>query len=140
MMWLKWFPWRFIVRRVAKAHGFLDPISLLARLRRFAQPSEVHEPIELLRAGVVLHARGLLNSRVLQHNLDWVWPYWVERQFDPKDDAFVPGTLSHSRNWTLAGHAPAALIRLILLLNIYRWITTFFQQFELEKDFTAMLS
>ena len=33
MMWLKWFPWRFIVRRVAGAHGFLDPIALLARLR-----------------------------------------------------------------------------------------------------------
>ena len=52
MMWLKWLPWRFVVRRVARDHGFLDPIALLARLRRFAQPSEVHEPIELLRAGV----------------------------------------------------------------------------------------
>jgi len=93
-MWLKWFPWRFIVRRVARAHGFLDPIALLAHLRRFAQPSEVHEPIELLRAGVVLHARGLLNSRVLRHNLDWVWPYWVERQFDPKDNAFIPRAFS----------------------------------------------
>ena len=57
-MWLKWFPWRFVVRHVAKAHGFLDPIALLARLRRFSQPSEVHEPIELLRAGVVLDAGG----------------------------------------------------------------------------------
>ncbi|MBW1817888.1 MAG: hypothetical protein JRJ60_12110 [Deltaproteobacteria bacterium] len=109
MMWLKWFPWKFIVRRVARAQGFLDPIALLARLRRFAQPSEVHEPIELLRAGVVLHARGLINSRVLQHNLDWVWPYWVERQFDPKDDAFVPRAFSIThinlthRNWTAIG-------------------------------------
>ncbi len=109
MVWLKWFPWKFIVRRVARAHGFLDPIALLARLRRFGQPSEVHEPIELLRAGVVLHARGLLNSRVLQHNLDWVWPYWVERQFDPKDDAFIPRAFSLTiinlthRNWTAIG-------------------------------------
>ena len=109
MVWLKWFPWRFIVRRVARAHGFLDPIALLARLRRFAQPSEVHEPIELLRAGVVLHARGLINNRVIQHNLDWVWPYWVERQFDPKDDAFVPRAFSFTlinlthRNWTAIG-------------------------------------
>ena len=75
MIWLKWFPWRFIVRRIARAHGFLDPIALLARLRRFAQPSEVHEPIELLRAGVVLHARGLLNNRILQHNLDWLFSF-----------------------------------------------------------------
>lgn len=109
MVWLKWLPWKFIVRRVARAHGFLDPIALLARLHRFAQPSEVAEPIELLRAGVVLHARGLINSRVIQHNLDWVWPYWVERQFDPKDDAFVPRAFSIThinlthRNWTAIG-------------------------------------
>ena len=108
-MWLKWFPWRFVVRRVAKAHGFLDPIALLARLRRFSQPSEVHEPIELLRAGVVLHARGLVNSRAIQHNMDWVWPYWIERQFDPKDNAFIPRAFSIThinlthRNWTAIG-------------------------------------
>lgn len=109
MVWRNWFPWKFIVRRLAKSHGFLDPIALLARLERFAQPSEVAEPIELLRAGVVLHARGLINSRVIQHNLDWVWPYWVERQFDPKDKAFVPRAFSITninlthRNWTAVG-------------------------------------
>jgi hypothetical protein len=109
MPWLKWLPWRFFIRRIARAHGFLDPITLLARLHRFAQPSEVGEPVELLRAGVVFHARGLINSRVIQHNLDWVWPYWIERQFDPEDDAFVPRAfsithvnLSH-RNWTAIG-------------------------------------
>jgi len=94
---------------VARAHGFLDPISVLARLHRFAQPSEVGEPVELLRAGVVFHARGLINSRVIQHNLDWVWPYWIERQFDPKDDAFIPRAFSIThvnlthRNWTAVG-------------------------------------
>ena len=90
-------------------HGFLDPIALLARLNRFAQPSEVSEPVELLRAGAVLHARGLINSRVIQHNLDWVWPYWVERQFDPADKAFIPRSFSIThinlthRNWTAIG-------------------------------------
>ncbi|MFQ5774975.1 MAG: hypothetical protein ACE5GS_10680 [Kiloniellaceae bacterium] len=109
MVWMRWLPWRFIVRRVARAHGMLDPIALLGRLRRFSQPSEVAEPIELLRAGVVFHARGLINSRVIQHNLDWVWPYWIERQFDPKDEAFVPRAFSVThvnlthRNWTAIG-------------------------------------
>ena len=109
MIWLRWLPWRFAVSKLARRHGFLDPIALLARLRGFTQPSEVAEPIELLRAGVVLHARGLINSRVIQHNLDWVWPYWVERQFDPGDPAFIPRAfsithinLSH-RNWTAVG-------------------------------------
>ena len=110
MSWMKWLPWRFVVRHVARRQGFLDPIALLSRLHGFAQPSEVGEPIELLRAGVVFHARGLINSRVIQHNLDWVWPYWIERQFDPSDVSFVPRAFSIThinlthRNWTAVGY------------------------------------
>ncbi len=108
-MWLKWLPWRFIIKRVARAHGFLDPVSIRSRLHRFAQPSEVMEPIELLRAGVLFHARGLINTRAIQHNLDWIWPCWVERQFNPGDDAFIPRAFSIThvnlthRNWTAVG-------------------------------------
>lgn len=108
-MWLKWFPWKFAIRRLARAHGFADPIVLLSHLRRFAQPSEVMVPIELLREGVVFHARGFINSRVVQQNLDWVWPYWIGRQFDPNCDAFIPRafSLTHinltARNWTAVG-------------------------------------
>ncbi len=73
-------PWQWLVSYWAKAQGFVDPISLMAQLERFTQPAAVREPIELLRAGAAFHARGLINSRVIQHNLDWVWPYWVEQQ------------------------------------------------------------
>lgn len=110
MSWMKWLPWRYVVRYVARRQGFLDPIALLSRLHGFAQPSEVGEPIELLRAGVVFHARGLINSRVIQHNLDWVWPYWIERQFDPLDVSFIPRAFSIThinlthRNWTAIGY------------------------------------
>lgn len=109
MPWMKWLPWRFLVGRAARAHGFLDPVALIARLHQFAQPSEVAVPLELLRAAVVFHARGLINSRVIQHNLDWVWPYWIERQFDPTDVSFIPRAFSIShvnlthRNWTAVG-------------------------------------
>jgi len=81
----------------------------MARMRRFSQPSEVAEPLELLRAGIVFHARGLVNTRAIQHNLDWVWPYWVVRQFDPGDPSFIPRAFSFShvnlthRNWTAVG-------------------------------------
>ncbi len=108
-MWSRLLPWRWIVSRMARSRGFTDPVALLARLSRFAQPSEVSEPIELLRAGVAFHARGLLNARAIQHNLDWAWPYWVERQFDPRDVAFVPRAFSithvnlTNRNWTAVG-------------------------------------
>ncbi|MEQ8661135.1 MAG: hypothetical protein RLW62_09985, partial [Gammaproteobacteria bacterium] len=102
-------PWRAMLRRFAHAHGFIDPLALLARMQQFAQPSEVHHPIELLRAGAAMHGRGLLNARIIQHNLDWLWPYWVQRQFDPTDAAFVPRAFSLThinlthRNWTAVG-------------------------------------
>jgi hypothetical protein len=97
------------LKQIAKSGGFLDPVALLAQLNRFAQPSEVAAPIELLRAGAMFHARGLINARIIQGNLDWIWPYWVRRQFDPLDPAFVPRSfaLTHvnltHRNWTAVG-------------------------------------
>src|ERR1041384_4096792 len=106
---LGWIPWQSIVSRVARGHGFIDPATVLKRLRAFAKPSEVGEPIELLRAGVVFHARGLVKPRAIQFNLDWVWPYWVEQQFNPHSDSFIPRAFSFShinlthRNWTAVG-------------------------------------
>ena len=108
MAW-RWLPWRAIVRRAARAYGVIDPLRVVARMRRFSQPSEVAEPLELLRAGLVFHARGLINTKAIQHNLDWVWPYWVVRQFDPSDASFIPRAFSFShvnlthRNWTAVG-------------------------------------
>jgi putative flippase GtrA len=107
--WWRWFPWRALVSNAALKQGFLDPIKLLSQLQNFAQPSEVAAPTELLRSGVVLHARGLINSLAIQHNLDWVWPYWVECQYDPNNDAFIPRSFSLTqinlthRNWTALG-------------------------------------
>ena len=110
MKWWNWLPLRWVIRKAATTQGFLDPVEILGRLRGLAQPSEVGEPIELLRAGVVFHARGLINSKVIQHNLDWVWPYWVERQYDPRDRSFLPRAFSVThvnlthRNWTAIGY------------------------------------
>lgn len=103
-----WFLANVIIRRVARNYGVLDPISLLTSIRKFAQPSEVTEPGELVRAGMVFHARGLVN-RAIQFNSHWVWPYWVQRQFDRQDPSFIPTSfaLTHvnltHRNWTAVG-------------------------------------
>jgi hypothetical protein len=108
MLW-GWFPWKQIVRRWARSRGLVDPIRLLSLLENFGQPLEVREPLELLRSGVVFHARGLLNTGAIQHNLDWIWPFWVERQYDPLDPAFIPRAFSIThinlthRNWTAIG-------------------------------------
>lgn len=102
-------PWKFLIRDAARRQGFLDPIKVLAQLENFMQPSEVAAPTELIRSGVVLHARGLINSLAIQHNLDWIWPYWVECQYDPHNKAFIPRSFSLTqinlthRNWTAIG-------------------------------------
>ncbi|MGE0861458.1 MAG: hypothetical protein AB7I01_23620, partial [Gammaproteobacteria bacterium] len=106
---MRWQPWQTLLRRAAAAQGFLDPLTLLGQLRQFAQPGEVEHPVELLRAGAVMHARGLLNARVIQHNLDWHWPWWVRRQYDPRDAAFTSRgfSLTHIngswRSWSAIG-------------------------------------
>src|SRR5690606_30578991 len=106
----KWAPLRYIISKAAQRKGFIDPIEFIARLRSFTQPSEVGEPIELLRAGVIFHARGLINSKVIQHNLDWVWPYWIVQQYNPTGASFIPRAFSAShinlthRNWTALGY------------------------------------
>jgi hypothetical protein len=118
-MRIRWLPWKFLIQRAARSYGVIDPISLLARLRRFAQPSEIQEPVELLRAGIIFHARGLINTRAIQHNLDWIWPYWVEKQFDPNDVAFMPRgfAISHvnltHRNWTAVGQTNLPLYPIV---------------------------
>jgi hypothetical protein len=114
-----WIPWKFLIKRAARAHGIIDPLTFLARFRQFSQPSEVQEPIELLRAGIAFHARGVINTKAIQHNLDWVWPYWVERQFNPNDVSFIPRAFSFShinlthRNWTAVGHPDLPLYPLV---------------------------
>jgi hypothetical protein len=108
-MWLRWFPWRLLVSRAARARGLIDPVKVLARLESFAQPLEGKVPLELIRAGLHFHSRGLLNTGAIQHNLDWIWPFWVERQYDPADEAFIPRAFSIThvnlthRNWTAVG-------------------------------------
>jgi len=69
---LRWFPWKHVVKRLARPRGLFDPIKLLSRLENPAQPLEIKELLELLRAGMVFHARGLLNMSAIQYNLDWV--------------------------------------------------------------------
>ncbi len=108
-MFKRLFPWKLLLRLAARRFDVIDPLSVAARIRSFAQPSEVQEPIELLRAGIIFHARGLINTKAIQHNLDWIWPYWVERQFNPQTPSFIPRAFSFShinlthRNWTAVG-------------------------------------
>jgi hypothetical protein len=119
MHFFKWLPWNYLVKHAARRYEVINPLDILAKMRSFAQPSEIAEPIELLRAGILFHARGLINTRAIQHNLDWIWPFWVEKQFNPDDPSFIPRAFSFShvnlthRNWTSVGHPDLAVYPII---------------------------
>ena len=109
MLWKKGSLWSILLRHLARAQGFLDPIGIFSSVQHFSKPSEVWVPTELLRLGAIMQARGLINSQAIQNNLDWVWPFWVHHQFDPQDRAFIPRAFSIGhinlthRNWTALG-------------------------------------
>ena len=65
---LRWLPWKFFVKHAARRYGVLDPATFLARMRRFSQPSEVAEPLELARLehGEILAIERGANGRVFE--------------------------------------------------------------------------
>ncbi|MFO7710740.1 MAG: hypothetical protein R6V53_03185, partial [Candidatus Woesearchaeota archaeon] len=105
---LRWIPWRTLVKRAAMHMGFSDPMQVMARIKGFSKGDTI-APIELLRQGFKFHARGFINREVIQNNLEWVWPYWIEKQYNPRDYSFIPTSFSITninltqRNWTAAG-------------------------------------
>ena len=66
-------------------------------------------PSVLMALGARNFLRGLLNRFVIPINLDWVWPYWINRQYDPLSPSFVArgfqiASLNMTqRNWTAIG-------------------------------------
>jgi len=146
----KLLPWKYLMQRAARHYGFINPVSFLARLRKFSKPSEVAEPIELLRAGVTFHARGLINTKAIQTNLDWVWPYWVEKQFQPGDPSFVPRAFSFShvnlthRDWSAVGLPNLALYPIVdprgLVTPLYDgWSLDWFEPWFTRTDDSPVL-
>ncbi|MBX7245832.1 MAG: hypothetical protein K1X53_10055 [Candidatus Sumerlaeaceae bacterium] len=82
---------------------FLDANSRLNRA------SEVSVSPDRVAADVEGYLRGLFQGRALALNGDWIWPWWIEQQRDPRSEAFVPvhasatsGNITN-RNWTAVG-------------------------------------
>jgi hypothetical protein len=67
-------------------------------------------PSELLPLNTIQLSRGLLNYTVLQSRLNWIFPYWAEKQYNHKSHSFIPRShlaLSMNvteRNWTAVGN------------------------------------
>jgi hypothetical protein len=132
---LKWLPWKYVLRKVARAHNVVDPVVLMHNFNKFAKPSEVLAPIELLRNSLVFQARAVLNSQAIQHNLDWIWPYWVEEQFNPVSDSFVPRAFSVThmnlthRNWTAVGYPG---VRELPIVDPRGMVTPFYDSWSVD--------
>jgi hypothetical protein len=86
-----------------------ETLGQLKAVLRIGTPGDSQIPADLFHLGLKMHLRGILNTLAIQAKRDWVWPYWVERQFDPQDPGFVPRShaLAHMnltrRNWTIVG-------------------------------------
>lgn len=87
-----------------------DIVRHLTTFQRLGETVEVQLPSELLPVGARTLFRAVRTRGAAQLGVDWVWPYWLERQLDPRSPAFVPRghlpvtTNMTGRDWT--GVAP----------------------------------
>nr|MDQ3757794.1 hypothetical protein [Actinomycetota bacterium] len=86
-----------------------DIVRHLSTFQRLGETVEVELPGELLPVGARTLFRAVRTRAAAQLGVDWVWPYWLERQIDPQSPAFVPRghvpllTNLTGRNWTMVG-------------------------------------
>jgi len=81
----------------------------LESILNMGKKSEVTFPKELIPLNLEVLIKGLLTSRVFEVNSNWVFPFWVEEQLNPKSDVFIPrganifAINTTYRNWTILG-------------------------------------
>jgi hypothetical protein len=87
-----------------------DIVRHLSTFQRLGETVEVQLPTEVLPVGARTVLRALRTRAAAQLGPDWIWPFWLERQIDPRSSAFVPRghlpTLANltNRNWTMVGN------------------------------------
>ncbi|HET9442031.1 MAG TPA: hypothetical protein VFO65_01840 [Acidimicrobiales bacterium] len=86
-----------------------DIVGHLTTFQRLGETVEVELPTELLPVGARTVFRAVRTRAATQLAAGWIWPYWLERQLDPRSPAFVARghlpvlTNVTSRNWTAVG-------------------------------------
>lgn len=99
-----------LFRGIAAGKGYSEDIlELLKAATSVGQPSDPAFPEEMFPMGARIYGRGMFTLLAVQPNPDWVWPFFIVRQFDPKHPDFVGR--GHSimalntthRNWTAVG-------------------------------------
>ncbi len=104
---------KFIASRFHVPAETLDYFFASAHVGRPAETA-LPFPAELIPIGARLVMRGWHNHDFFPTNRDWILPYWAERQFDPRDPAFLPHgfnlyTINYThRDWTMIGNPARA--------------------------------
>lgn len=73
-------------------------------IKNLGNSKSLEIPSELVALNIDVLSRSYYNISAIQPNLDWIWPYWILKQYDPEDKSFLPSSylsinLTH-RNWT----------------------------------------
>ncbi|MBN2532813.1 MAG: hypothetical protein JXB88_07980 [Spirochaetales bacterium] len=97
----------FFLQKLAEHYGLKNALKRIEASFNLGESSKIPLPKEIAAVSIDFASRGLLNMFAIQINLDWIFPYWVEKQYDETSVSYVPGTvlstnLTH-RNWTAIG-------------------------------------
>ena len=79
------------------------------------KPSGMMGSSALLDQALWVLFSGANNMLAVHTNRNWVWPLWIEEQWQPRSSAFIPtgagllGANLSRRNWTSLGHSASPL-------------------------------
>jgi len=99
----------YLVSKAARLFGFGVISEYIYAFLSIGYPSGEALPKVLMDFNLLNVIRGLFTRFVVSTNLDWIWPFWIERQFYPKYKdfsarGFNPASINTShRNWTGIG-------------------------------------
>ena len=133
------------LRYLLKVKGKSYLIPFLDNISHIGQPSSVMFPTELIEQGAGLVLSGINNTLTFHSNMDWVWPYWFERQIDPDANEFIPSGVNvltvnlSQRNWTSIGIEDSrieSMLDPVGMLNLFRFGYSIFPYVRIHgKDY-----
>ncbi len=97
----------WVAKNVAGHFGMKNAMDRLDASFKLGESSTIQIPKEVMAVSLDFAARGLLNQFAIQTHLDWIMPYWVNRQYDISSSSYIPATVLSTnmahRNWTAIG-------------------------------------
>ncbi len=93
-----------VIGLIAKHFNLKAFLPRWTAIKQLGKGNGLDAPDELIALNLDILSRSFYNINAIQPNSDWVWPYWVEKQYNPKDTSFLPSSYLSinltNRNWT----------------------------------------